>query len=255
MIPSLSAFPMINNVHVRGMSYLGERQIIRPSWKDVIGVGANWISFSTYSHTQLVPDVAPIGGFRDHTSTVLLSPAIDFSNVITQMDYRQHSILAGLASVGGVFTVVDGIFAMLFGTTLFTLILGTKHISPFGSLGILVREKLRRAIQEQYPALQSELQGGGMATFLRDVSVDLRILADPLAGSASSYSEISPKQRESSLAGDELELDTLYDAPGTYDTDKTLTPDYADVLLEPAHARQRDSHRASNASVDGLYRG
>ncbi|KDQ53297.1 hypothetical protein JAAARDRAFT_432060 [Jaapia argillacea MUCL 33604] len=55
---------------------------------------------------------------------------------------------------------------------------GSKVISPFGALGVIMREKIRRALHEQYPALHDHVRAGGMATFLGDIAIDLSILED-----------------------------------------------------------------------------
>ncbi|KDQ64092.1 hypothetical protein JAAARDRAFT_52085 [Jaapia argillacea MUCL 33604] len=178
VIPSISAFPMVKNAFIRATTCFGGRRVIRQSWKDVLGVGADYTEFSTYSHDNLIMDVPAMATYPDTASTLLLSPAVDFSNFEVQEDYRQHTTLAGLATVGGFFTIVDGTFAILFGITLFSVILGSKAISPFGALGLFMRQKLRRAIRDQYPALRGQIQEGGMATFLHDFAVDIDILDD-----------------------------------------------------------------------------
>ena len=111
-------------------------------------------------------------------------------------DYRQRTVLAGLSNLGGVFTVIDGVFAMIFGATLITIIFGefsyeksttlvitlcipgSKPISPFGILGLAVRQKLKGAIQERYPLLKEEIRQGGMASFIKDVAVESNMLGD-----------------------------------------------------------------------------
>ncbi|KDQ53295.1 hypothetical protein JAAARDRAFT_432011 [Jaapia argillacea MUCL 33604] len=178
VIPTVSAFPMPLGARLRGTTFLGARRVMKPSWKDVLGVGADFLTFNTYTHGNLIADRAAELAFPENVSTLLLSPAVDFTDFIIQEDYRQHTLIVGLASIGGLLTIIEGGFAMLFGMTLFQVLLGSKVISPFGALGIMMREKLRRALHEQYPALRRQMQEGGIATFLSDVAVDLRILDD-----------------------------------------------------------------------------
>ncbi|KDQ60234.1 hypothetical protein JAAARDRAFT_46017 [Jaapia argillacea MUCL 33604] len=104
------------------------------------------------------------------------------STGVTFEEYRQYTILSSLGLLGGVFTVVETIFAMLFGMTLLALVFGTKTISPFGTLGLFAHKNLRNAILLQYPNLRDEIRQGGVATFLHDVALELKILDDENLG-------------------------------------------------------------------------
>jgi hypothetical protein len=63
------------------------------------------------------PDVANIR---------ILSPN-DFSNWRLIQDYRERSVLKGFAVVGGLWTFLCGVFAMVFGPSLLHLLFGTAH--------------------------------------------------------------------------------------------------------------------------------
>ena len=56
------------------------------------------------------------------------------------------------------------------------MITGSKAISPFGMVGLLVRERLQKGIHEKYPMMQDDLQRRGMASFLRDVEIEVGLL-------------------------------------------------------------------------------
>ncbi|KDQ59845.1 hypothetical protein JAAARDRAFT_634023 [Jaapia argillacea MUCL 33604] len=252
MVSSMHAFPMVKGAQLRGTTVLGGRRLIKKSWKDVLGVGADYTDFSTYTHgrdpsssscslyLKSSGNFIAVAQFSGNVSTLLLSPAVDFTNFVIQEDYRQHTTLAGLASIGGVFTVADGIFAMLFDTPLFSLILGSKAISPFGILGILIWRKLRSAIRQQYPALGDEIEQGGMATFLHDVAVELDILDD------------GPDQ-DSRPSEALYELNSLFNNPSSHDLRMAATPQlFTEVLLEPSHTRRREPRRVANFSVDSF---
>ena len=55
-------------------------------------------------------------------------------------------------------------------------ITGSKAISPFGIVGLLVGERLRKGIHGKYPLMQNDLQQGGMASFLRDTEIEVSLL-------------------------------------------------------------------------------
>lgn len=65
---------------------------------------------------------------------------------------------------------------MLSGIQLIIYVTGSKEISPFGAVGLFVRQKLRKGINEKYPSMENELQQGGMASFLRDMSMEVDLL-------------------------------------------------------------------------------
>ena len=43
-------------------------------------------------------------------------------------------------------------------------------------MGLFIRERLQKGIHEKYPMMQDELQQRGMASFLRDVEIDVDLL-------------------------------------------------------------------------------
>ena len=78
--------------------------------------------------TSFVPFLTPDPSLnipRDNNiATLRLYMQTDFSNYRLSTDYREKSILAGIAAVGGFWTVANGIFAIIFGTTLWWFLLG-----------------------------------------------------------------------------------------------------------------------------------
>ena len=62
--------------------------------------------------------------FSPNTSSVVFTSLLDPSYIVVLEDYRQHTLFSGLASVGGIFTIVDGIFAMIFGMGLMSILFG-----------------------------------------------------------------------------------------------------------------------------------
>ena len=71
---------------------------------------------------NLIPDTSST--FAPNTSSVSFTVAFDMSSTVSVDDYRQRTVLAGISNLGGVFTVIDGVFAMIFGATLITIIFG-----------------------------------------------------------------------------------------------------------------------------------
>ena len=75
-------------------------------------------------------------------------------------DYRQHTFILGLASVSGIFAIVDGIF---FNVHRYGI---DKDLLLFGVVGLLVRERQRKGIHDKHPLMQSDLQHHGMTSSL-----------------------------------------------------------------------------------------
>ena len=71
---------------------------------------------------NLFPD--PSSTFSPNTSSVVFTGHLDSSNIVVLEDYRQHTFFSGLASVGGIFTIVDGVFAIIFGMGLMAILFG-----------------------------------------------------------------------------------------------------------------------------------
>ncbi|KII87826.1 hypothetical protein PLICRDRAFT_54872 [Plicaturopsis crispa FD-325 SS-3] len=177
-ISDLSAFSLPNNMHILSGVNFKRRRIIQQGswWRDTLstlGIHSDYTEFNIYS---LVHPVSAVGDFPNNTASLTMNAAPDAFEVVHVEDYREKTVLIGLASVGGVFTVADGIFAMIFGSTLITLLFGTKPLSPFGITGMLARSRIHAAVHERYPLLKKEVNEGGMASFLKDTAVELAIL-------------------------------------------------------------------------------
>ena len=76
---------------------------------------------------NLFPDTSST--FSPNTSSVVFTSLLDTSYIAVVEDYRQHTFFSGLASVGGIFTVLDGIFAMIFGMGLMSILFGLFRYS------------------------------------------------------------------------------------------------------------------------------
>ena len=78
---------------------------------------------------NLFPDSSST--FSPNTSSVVFTGHLDSSNIVVLEDYRQHTFFSGLASVGGIFTIVDGVFAIIFGMGLMSILFGLIRHSHF----------------------------------------------------------------------------------------------------------------------------
>jgi hypothetical protein len=72
----------------------------------------------------------------NNTATLRLYMQPDFSDLRLSVDYREKSIVTGIAAVGGFWTVANGIFAIIFGTSLWWFLLGEWLDLPY-SRGVL----------------------------------------------------------------------------------------------------------------------
>ena len=105
------------------------------------------VNVDSRSLDNLLPDTSKT--FSPNTSSVVFTGRFDPSPIVVIEDYRQHTFLSGLASVGGIFTIVDGIFATIFGMGLISISFGLSHHSHFPNN----RDKI--SSQGQRPSLPS----------------------------------------------------------------------------------------------------
>lgn len=109
-------------------------------------------------------------------------------------------VLSVFSSLGGIFTVISGAFAVIFGRDLLIIITGGWSLSPVGLLGLFsfMREDFRNAINKHFPNLKDEISGGGMAQFLTEVAIDINLI-DQNSGQAN-RSGMSPTRSPSALS-------------------------------------------------------
>jgi hypothetical protein len=79
-------------------------------------------------YTGAVPFLSPDPSLQvprdNNTATLRLYLQADYSNWRLSVDYRDKSVLGGLSAVGGFWTVLNGSFAMIFGTSLLFVLFG-----------------------------------------------------------------------------------------------------------------------------------
>lgn len=107
-----------------------------------------------------------------------------------------QAIIGIISSFGGIYSLVEGIFAFIFGRSLISIITGKSYsaihvndsdcivhgagsrpISPFGVIGILLRRRFRRLINEQFPLLRGEFAERGLASFIKEVAIDVDFIS------------------------------------------------------------------------------
>ncbi|KAJ7138303.1 hypothetical protein C8R44DRAFT_767209 [Mycena epipterygia] len=103
---------------------------------------------------------------------------------------RDASVLAGLSTVGGFWTVVNGGFVFLFGANVLYFIAGSRPLSALGALHIFQRRSLVRRWHEDFPAIRTEggqpgSETAGIVAFIRERLVDLEEEEDEDIGSTS----------------------------------------------------------------------
>ncbi|KAG9017070.1 hypothetical protein FRB90_001895 [Tulasnella sp. 427] len=110
-------------------------------------------------------------------STVTFYQGFGFIGDHVLEQYRQSDILSGLGSTGGLYTILDLVFGILFGRPLMAIIIGSKYISPFGlAVAIFGGPALRRKVKRRYPHLDSTdsvQRSFATSDFLHDFVLDL----------------------------------------------------------------------------------
>lgn len=76
---------------------------------------------------SLAPDPSPIDPKDNNTATLRLAPPFNPYEYAVEQEYVEHSVLSGLALMGGIWTSLNGVFAMVFGSTLLLVLFGALH--------------------------------------------------------------------------------------------------------------------------------
>jgi len=143
-------------------------RILKRSWRDVIGLPGIYQSVNLYT-IDPIPSRG-IGESSQYLMTAVLYPGWGISPrgrgfVVTE-EFRTHTILTLLASLGGLWTILCALFAWLFGRSLLFPIFGNKPISPFGLMGRLLSNRRKDEIQQ-------EIRKTGLNQIIRDFVIDL----------------------------------------------------------------------------------
>ncbi|KAJ3526799.1 hypothetical protein NMY22_g10025 [Coprinellus aureogranulatus] len=145
--------------------------------------------FAVAGIKQVLPSVRNAGS-DPFLSTLRFAPDDYTQEFTVTEDYRERSMLAGLAAVGGLGSLLSTLLVFLLGTSLMTAVIRTKPYSPFGLLHYLptLRKKMVVKCKEDYPALVDDLQEQenkpGVLAYLLDTLIDFDALGyQPKEGS------------------------------------------------------------------------
>ncbi|KIO26432.1 hypothetical protein M407DRAFT_235088 [Tulasnella calospora MUT 4182] len=110
-------------------------------------------------------------------STVTFYQGFGFIGHHVLEQYREYDILSGLGATGGLYTILDLVFGILFGRPLMAIMVGSKYISPFGlAVAMFGGPALRRKMKRRYPDLNSTdsvQRSFATSDFLHDFVLDL----------------------------------------------------------------------------------
>ncbi|KAJ3572445.1 hypothetical protein NP233_g3078 [Leucocoprinus birnbaumii] len=84
------------------------------------------------------PSTRPID--NDQASLRLMFPPVQ-ANVLREEENPDHTILSGLSFTGGVWTVLDGVFSAIFGTSLLLVLFGMKPLSVYGIVHMFPKKR------------------------------------------------------------------------------------------------------------------
>ncbi|RXW14965.1 hypothetical protein EST38_g10892 [Candolleomyces aberdarensis] len=130
-----------------------------------------------------------------NVSTLRITCQLELREWTVIQDYRNKSILGGIATVGGVGSFFSIVFVVCFGNPLLGIIYRTKPFTPFGKFHQLEsqRAQISHSTIEKYKGLRSDLQSLkdnlGLLVLMLDTLVDLDVVAEEHPH------RMSPKQR------------------------------------------------------------
>ncbi|KAF9044389.1 hypothetical protein BJ165DRAFT_1480936 [Panaeolus papilionaceus] len=133
-----------------------------------------------------IPDTLARGklGLSFNISSLRLSGVFDTTEFRAEIDQRDKTVFAGLATVGGFFTFLSGVFAFIFGTTLLRILFDIRELSIFGIAQKRDRKKIVKAYLDAYPSLRAELEleasQRGAVAILQDHLLDMKLFQEVL---------------------------------------------------------------------------
>ncbi|PPQ96986.1 hypothetical protein CVT26_006412, partial [Gymnopilus dilepis] len=123
--------------------------------------------------SALIPSSPEISTFR-------ISFQTDISEMRLLKDSRSQTVIGGVAQVGGLWTSLSGIFAVIFGCSLLGILLGSKKMSLLGIVHCLQHDSIRNACHEKYPDLPEQIgllnKENGLISLLCDHLLDVDFL-------------------------------------------------------------------------------
>ncbi|KIJ91264.1 hypothetical protein K443DRAFT_686171 [Laccaria amethystina LaAM-08-1] len=165
--------PLVPNAHLLGGVILTIREQFKRPGLASLGIFSSRNGFYSGAIPFLWSDPSFQVPRDNNTATLRLYLQDDYSDLHLSVEYREKSVLSGIAAVGGFWTVLNGLFATIFGTTLLFVLVGSKPLSTFGLIHKIPKFRPVRA-DERYRNLLSESQSDkGMLDYIHDHFVDL----------------------------------------------------------------------------------
>ncbi|KAJ7628937.1 hypothetical protein FB45DRAFT_919582 [Roridomyces roridus] len=151
-----------------------QRQVLTTNLAGITG-RSQTIYTSQISGLQPYPQGAVVGG--NLTSITISMPYYDTPTYVLQ-EVRDANPISGFSTLGGLWTSVDGVFAMVFGANVVYFLLGRRHLSALGIAHVFQRGALIRRWHEDFPKLHTEggLPGSkdaGIVAFIRQRFIDI----------------------------------------------------------------------------------
>jgi len=170
-VTPFSLYSNFGNLLRYRVEYSRYRKLKRSS-RDVVGLPGIYQTVNLYT---IVPNPESGMGGTQYDMTAILYPGWGISPgglgfVVTE-EFRTHTVLTLLASLGGLWTILSSLFLWFFGRSLLFPILGNKPISPFGLMGRLFLGKVMR--RERREGIQERIDEMGPNQIIRDFVVDL----------------------------------------------------------------------------------
>ncbi|KAG9046512.1 hypothetical protein FS837_004262 [Tulasnella sp. UAMH 9824] len=148
----------------------------RLNFIDVFGIATDPFELKYHPIVSLQP-VESTTITNPNISTVTFYQGFGFIGHHVLEQYREYDVLSGLGATGGLYTILDLVFGILFGRPLMAIMVGSKYISPFGlAVAIFGGPALRRKMKRRYPDLDSTdsvQRSFATSDFLHDFVLDL----------------------------------------------------------------------------------
>ncbi|KAJ7883257.1 hypothetical protein B0H13DRAFT_2046994 [Mycena leptocephala] len=170
--------PLMAGSHLSALFSLKQRDLFSKNAQDLLGITTPFRSIYLNSVLLVQPDPFPLDLGPNEASLRLRMRNDIVGPVELVQEYTDASVLDGLATFGGFWTFVNGVFAMVFGANLLYFLLRRRSLSALGIVHIFQRRRLIRNWNEDFPALYTEggqpgSSSAGVVAFLRERLVDL----------------------------------------------------------------------------------
>ncbi|PPQ68130.1 hypothetical protein CVT24_002956 [Panaeolus cyanescens] len=192
----ISMLPGTNNLAELEMEV---RQKFRYPALSGLGMFESTYSFVTPRLKSLLPEpllvIAPndpfiAAGSDVATLRIFLPDAISDIKIVE--DYREKAVLDGFAVIGGLWTFLCAVFAIVFGISMTRIVFDMKPLSVFGIAQKFERDRIVEEYFTHYPQIRSEIdlphRDRGLVTLFRDHLIDVELFQ--------TYLSESEKERE-----------------------------------------------------------